>query len=95
MKVMGVKLSMTTAHRAQADGQSERQNLILEDALQCMIAGPTKMTPFEIDTYFAKNFSERRQKIISEAKKKLLAAQERMKQHYDTKRRDVQLQADE
>ncbi|KAF1314506.1 Retrotransposon nucleocapsid protein, partial [Globisporangium splendens] len=27
---------MTTSHRAQADGQTERQNLILEDALRCM-----------------------------------------------------------
>lgn len=35
-KVMGIKLNMTTAHRAQADGQTERQNLILEDALRCM-----------------------------------------------------------
>ncbi|KAE9315814.1 hypothetical protein PR003_g18892 [Phytophthora rubi] len=38
MKLMGVKLSMTTAHRAQADGQTERQNLVLEDALRCMIS---------------------------------------------------------
>ncbi|KAJ8571484.1 hypothetical protein ON010_g5351 [Phytophthora cinnamomi] len=29
---------MTTAHRAQADGQTERQNLVLEDALRCMIS---------------------------------------------------------
>ncbi|GMF46067.1 unnamed protein product [Phytophthora fragariaefolia] len=33
MKLMRIKLSMTTAHRAQADGQTERQNLVLEDAL--------------------------------------------------------------
>ena len=38
MKIMGVKLSMTTAHRAQADGQTERQNLVLEDALRCMVS---------------------------------------------------------
>jgi transposase InsO family protein len=38
MKLMGVKLSMTTAHRAQADGQTERQNLVLEDALRCMVS---------------------------------------------------------
>ncbi|KAG6613497.1 Retroelement pol Polyprotein [Phytophthora cinnamomi] len=38
MKLMGIKLSMTTAHRAQADGQTERQNLVLEDALRCMIS---------------------------------------------------------
>jgi RNase H-like domain found in reverse transcriptase/Integrase zinc binding domain/Chromo (CHRromatin Organisation MOdifier) domain len=38
MKLMGVKLNMTTSHRAQADGQTERQNLILEDALRCMIS---------------------------------------------------------
>ncbi|DBA03764.1 TPA: hypothetical protein N0F65_005654, partial [Lagenidium giganteum] len=35
---MGVKLRMTTSYRAQADGQTERQNLILEDALRCMIS---------------------------------------------------------
>ncbi|KAF1327685.1 putative retroelement, partial [Globisporangium splendens] len=35
-KMMGIKLNMTTSHRAQADGQTERQNLILEDALRCM-----------------------------------------------------------
>ncbi|POM61409.1 LOW QUALITY PROTEIN: polyprotein [Phytophthora palmivora] len=38
MKLVGVKLSMTTAHRAQADGQTERQNLVLEDALRCMVS---------------------------------------------------------
>ena len=38
MTIMGTKLSMTTAHRAQADGQTERQNLILEDALRCMVS---------------------------------------------------------
>ncbi|CAI5716085.1 unnamed protein product [Peronospora effusa] len=38
MNIMGVKLSMTTAHRAQADGQTERQNLVLEDALRCLVA---------------------------------------------------------
>ncbi|KAF1331432.1 Retroelement, partial [Globisporangium splendens] len=37
-KLMGVKLSMTTSHRAQADGQTERQNLVLEDALRCMVS---------------------------------------------------------
>nr|CCA27322.1 retrotransposon protein putative [Albugo laibachii Nc14] len=35
---MGVKLSMTTAHKAQADGQTERQNLVLEDALRCLVS---------------------------------------------------------
>ncbi|OWZ23813.1 LOW QUALITY PROTEIN: hypothetical protein PHMEG_0001223 [Phytophthora megakarya] len=33
-KLMGVRLHMTTSYRAQADGQTERQNLILEDALR-------------------------------------------------------------
>ncbi|KAF1314665.1 Retrotransposon nucleocapsid protein, partial [Globisporangium splendens] len=37
-KLMGIKLSMTTSHRAQADGQTERQNLVLEDALRCMVS---------------------------------------------------------
>ncbi|OWZ18963.1 LOW QUALITY PROTEIN: Retroelement [Phytophthora megakarya] len=36
MKIMGVKLRMTTAHRAQADGQVERQNRVLEYSLRCM-----------------------------------------------------------
>lgn len=38
MKLLGVQLSMTTSHRAQADGQTERQNLVLEDALRCMVS---------------------------------------------------------
>jgi len=38
MKIMGIKLSMTTAHRAQADGQTERQNLVIEDSLRCMVS---------------------------------------------------------
>ena len=38
MAILGVKFSMTTAHRAQADGQTERQNLVLEDALRCMVS---------------------------------------------------------
>ncbi|KAF1313198.1 Retrotransposon nucleocapsid protein, partial [Globisporangium splendens] len=38
MKLMGIKLSMTTSHRPQADGQTERQNLVVEDALRCMIS---------------------------------------------------------
>ncbi|KAE8882895.1 hypothetical protein PF003_g32883 [Phytophthora fragariae] len=35
---MGVQLNMTTSYRAQADGQTERQNLVLEDALRCMVS---------------------------------------------------------
>ncbi|POM80943.1 LOW QUALITY PROTEIN: Retrotransposon nucleocapsid protein [Phytophthora palmivora] len=38
MKLVGVKLSMTTAHIAHADGQTERQNVVLEDALRCMVS---------------------------------------------------------
>ncbi|POM62321.1 Retroelement [Phytophthora palmivora] len=38
MKLVGVKPSMTTAHRAQADNQTEHQNLVLEDALRCMVS---------------------------------------------------------
>jgi len=37
-KLMGTRLNMTTAHRAQADGQTERQNLVLKDALRCMVS---------------------------------------------------------
>ena len=38
MKLMGVQLNMTTSHRAQADGQTKRRNLVLEDALRCMVS---------------------------------------------------------
>lgn len=38
MRIMGVKLRMTTSYRAQADGQVERQNRVLEDALRCMVS---------------------------------------------------------
>ena len=38
MTTMGVMQSMTTAHRAQADGKTERQNLVLEDALRCLVS---------------------------------------------------------
>ena len=38
MTTIGVRLSMTPAHRAQADGQTERQNLVVEDALRCMVS---------------------------------------------------------
>lgn len=37
-KIVGVQLKMTTSYRAQADGQRERQNLILEDALRYMVS---------------------------------------------------------
>lgn len=35
---MGVKLSMKTAHRDQSDSQSERPNLVPEDALSFMVS---------------------------------------------------------
>ncbi|KAF1316466.1 putative retroelement, partial [Globisporangium splendens] len=38
MKLMGIKLSMTTSHRPQADSQTERQNLVVEDALRCVVS---------------------------------------------------------
>ena len=38
MNIMGVKLSMTTDHRAQADKQTERQSLALEDALRYLVS---------------------------------------------------------
>ncbi|GMF43854.1 unnamed protein product [Phytophthora fragariaefolia] len=38
MKVLGVKLRMATSYRAQTDGQVERQNRVLEDALRCMVS---------------------------------------------------------
>ena len=37
-RLMGIKQSMTVAHRAQADGQAERQHRTLEDALRCMVS---------------------------------------------------------
>ena len=37
MTIIGVRLSMTTAHRAQADGQTERQNFFVENELICMV----------------------------------------------------------
>ena len=37
MAIMVTKLSKTTAHRAQADDQTERHILVLEDALRCMV----------------------------------------------------------
>ena len=38
MNIIGVQLSMTTAHREQVDGQTELQNLVLEDALRCLVS---------------------------------------------------------
>ena len=38
MTTIGVRLKMTTAHRAQADGQTERLNLVVEDVLRCMVS---------------------------------------------------------
>ncbi|KAF1319591.1 polyprotein, partial [Globisporangium splendens] len=126
MKIMGIKLSMTTSHRPQADGQTERQNLVLEDALRCVVSYhgddwnrhlgtieyahatlvnvSTKMSPFELDTgrkvsnliaeeingiassdftvsiaEYAKRFATERQKIVNQARRNLLQAQERQK----------------
>ncbi|KAE9333688.1 hypothetical protein PR003_g13902 [Phytophthora rubi] len=38
MKVLEVKIRMATSYRAQADGQVDRQNRVLEDALHCMVS---------------------------------------------------------
>ena len=38
MEIMGIKLAMTVAHRAQGDGQVERQNRVLEDSLRCFVS---------------------------------------------------------
>ncbi|KAF1331550.1 Retroelement pol polyprotein, partial [Globisporangium splendens] len=140
MKIMGIKLSMTTSHRPQADGQTERQNLVLEDALRCVVSYhgddwnrhlgtieyahatlvnvSTKMSPFELDTgrkvsnliaeeingiassdftvsiaEYAKRFATERQKIVNQARRNLLQAQERQKKYYDRKRRDVKFKS--
>lgn len=37
-KIMQIELHMTVSHRAQADGQSERQIRTLEDALRCSVS---------------------------------------------------------
>jgi hypothetical protein len=37
-KLMGTRLNMTTTHREQADGQIKPHNLVLEDALWCMVS---------------------------------------------------------
>jgi hypothetical protein len=39
MKLLDVKLGMTTAYHPQADGQSERTNQTIEVALRCLIGG--------------------------------------------------------
>ena len=55
-KIMGIKLSFTTAHRAQADGQSERQNRTLEDSLRCLVAQNHDQWPALLSTIeFAHN----------------------------------------
>uniref|UniRef100_H3GL48 Reverse transcriptase n=1 Tax=Phytophthora ramorum TaxID=164328 RepID=H3GL48_PHYRM len=38
VNLMMIKAAMTSAHRAQADGQTERQNRTLEDSLRCSIS---------------------------------------------------------
>ena len=55
-KIMGIKLSFTIAHRAQADGQSERQNRTLEDSLRCLVAQNSDQWPALLSTIeFAHN----------------------------------------
>ncbi|KAE9049920.1 hypothetical protein PR001_g2865 [Phytophthora rubi] len=39
-KSIGTKLSMTVAHRAQGDGQTERMNRTLEEYLRCFVGPP-------------------------------------------------------
>ncbi|OWZ17202.1 Retroelement [Phytophthora megakarya] len=129
MKLLGTKLEMTTAHRAQADGQVERQNRVLEDSLRCMtsyhgsdwvdhlgtieyghatlINASTKMSLFQIDTGriprvmgheatatdtrndLARNFVQKRQQIVQQARANLSEAQQRQKKYYDQKRSSV------
>ena len=38
MSIMGIKHSMSTAGRAQTDGQTERQNRTMEDSLRCVVS---------------------------------------------------------
>ncbi|CEG35799.1 FOG: Transposon-encoded proteins with TYA, reverse transcriptase, integrase domains in various combinations [Plasmopara halstedii] len=121
---MGVRLSMTTAHEAQADRQTERQKLVVEDALRRMVSyqctdwtdylgtieyahstlfsASTEYSSFEIDTgrkkrspwqkelrtndakvkidVQTKEFVEKSQKIIEQARKSPLKAQATRKQ---------------
>ncbi|KAG6614963.1 Retrotransposon protein [Phytophthora cinnamomi] len=95
---------MTTAHRAQENGQTERQNLVLEDALICMISYHGRkvsnvvaeemkdLLQSENDVTLAelaKNFAKERQEIVERAQKNLEEAQARQKEYYDRKRRQV------
>ncbi|POM69885.1 Retrotransposon protein [Phytophthora palmivora] len=112
---------MTTARRAQADGQTERQNLELEDALSriaVMIGGYIleKFSVYEdvpirrrkvsnpltermkelvysesdgILAEFVKNFARERREVVVHAQDNLKHAQERQKEYYDRKHRQV------
>ncbi|OWZ17148.1 Retroelement [Phytophthora megakarya] len=75
---------MTRAHRAQADSQTERQNLVLEDALR---VGTFDSREFVNEA--GSNFGFDRQEIIEQAQKNLEAAQGRQTEYYDHKRRQV------
>ncbi|GMF36713.1 unnamed protein product [Phytophthora fragariaefolia] len=89
MKLMGIKLSMTTAHRAQADGQTERQNLVHEDALRSEMKDLLQSENDVTLAEFAKNLAKERQEIVARARQNLKVAQARQKEYYDRKRRQV------
>ncbi|POM64423.1 Retrotransposable element, partial [Phytophthora palmivora] len=67
-----VEMRMTVSHRAQADGQSERQISTLEDALRCMFS------------HYGDNWN--RQAAIDYAKDQLSKAQARQKRYYNKHR---------
>ena len=118
MAIMSNNLSMTTSHRAQSDGQTDRHNLMLEDSLCCivsyhgddwsdhlgtikfaharLVSKSTQLSPYKIDTgrqvsdafvrylkggrkqifvaEYARNFADKRQKIIDLARTCLVNA---------------------
>ncbi|OWZ12426.1 polyprotein [Phytophthora megakarya] len=100
VQLMKIKTAMTTAHRAQADGQTERQNRALEDSLRCSISyhgndwnEHLSMIDAESDrpvassrVEYASRFVQHRHEVIERARKNLLDAQEAQKKFYDQRR---------
>ncbi|OWZ20975.1 Retroelement pol Polyprotein [Phytophthora megakarya] len=93
----GVKLRMKMSYRAQADGQVERQNRVLEDALRCMVLlhGTDRVDVLGTVEFFHStlvrsstkiNFAENRRRIVAQAQQSLAEAQDRQRAQYNKKR---------